>query len=443
MFVARQLVGVVDMPSAEKLPGGTGHLRMVTSVALERFLAWAGRTEPETTLLLHGPESAQPDSLDAPAVQRIEAAARRAKLRLLRAGDDDGPGTGRYASGVAGAVQLVTAATTPKGATISAEDRAQWLALAARRWVRPDFQWLRLADGRRGRQPDLPPLLAGTALLDLAALDDEQLAGHLMDTAEPPQPQATPLRARLHLTEQLHRLAQPFMPAPQALAEVVRAAQAHDLAAVADLVGRQWNSSSRIDAVPLVEVLAQLALPVRDDSALAPLRHAPRGAMVLNAMPAALGRLMIARAHAGSAPPPCVVVRDQSWQGTHSVDSIQQQVEAALAGSVGCSPDEARHLLQRMDLAFWVLVTTRPLPDADTLLALEMRLPSARLLFLAGPQPDLADQARALRMTVLPPFDEGTDMRWLSGFKRLMDWARPRKRAAPQSTRMARKARRK
>jgi hypothetical protein len=277
----------------------------------------------------------------------------------------------------------------------------------------------------------------------VAKFDPELLARQLLDTAEPPQPLATPQRALLHLTEQLHRLAQPFLPAPQALAEVARAAQTNDLAAVADFVGRQWNSSSRIDAVPLVEVLAQLALPVRDDSAMAPLRHAPRGAMVLNAMPAALGRLMIARAHAGNAPPPCVVVRDQSWQGTHSVDSIQQQVEAALAGSVGCSPDEARHLLQRMDLPFWVLVTTRPLPDADTLLALEMRLPSARLLFLAGPQPDLADQARALRMTALPTLDEGADMRWLSGYKRLMEWARPRKRAATQSAHRSRQPRRK
>jgi hypothetical protein len=150
---------------------------------------------------------------------------------------------------------------------------------------------------------------------------------------------------------------------------------------------------------------------------------------VLNAMPAQFGRLLIARAHGGDRAPPCIVVRDQAWDGATSIVAVETGVVATIAAALHCTVDEARAVMQRVELPLWVLVTTRPLPDRKTLLDLELRLPAVRWLFLAGDQPDLAEAARTIGAALLPPIEPGADLRWLQGYKRLMEWARPRKRS--------------
>ncbi len=446
VFADRLLVGVADLASATASndPGST--LWAVPAPAITRFLAWARREEREAPrLLLHHSvddpygKGAEIDEL---AVQRIEQAAWRARLRLVhgqtsadhpaKTADHGMPQGGVFDAGLAGAVRLVTPVTRDDA---TPEARLRLLGLAARRWAWPDFGLLPLGFRQQQDRSPLPPTLAGMKLQDIEKTDPEALARQLLELAEPPVAlPAGPLRSATWslLQNQLTALARPFLRVHHDMDRVLAAAGNQDLRAVADVVVGRWNSSSRIDAVPLVEVLAQLALPV-DDELLVHMRSAPRGALVLNAMPAQLARLLLARAFAGHAPPPCVLVRDQAWQGARSVDSMHGQVAHALARALDCAPDEATQLLDwlgRLDLAPWVLVATRPLPDKATLLALEARLPSARLLFLAGSQPDLPAAANAIDIQALPLLPEGADMQWLAGYKRLMEWARPRKRPA-------------
>jgi hypothetical protein len=439
VFVDRMLLGLLAMAEHPGATQGIRQVRALPSVTIDRFLAWAHRPDDAGPQLLlhHATADPKDGALDAHAVQRIDAAARRARLQLLHAGTgpvqqaaDAAAGDGSFAADLAGAVRLLSPDTQEMSPPAA---RLRLLALAARRWAQPGFQVLRLSDRQAEEHERLPALLTATPLLNMEELEPEALARLLLDTADPPHPPAAPGRASAQLADQLRQLAKPFQRSASALAEVLAAAQAQDLGAVADLVSRSWNSSSRLDASPMVEVLAQLALPLPDAAWLDPLRTPTAARLVLNAMPVQFGRLLIARAHAPQPPGPCVVVRDQTWAGTSSVDSIHQQVVRALAEALACSSDEATELLHRLPLAPWVLITTRPLPDAETLQALASRLPAARLLFLAGHAPDLADAARALGLTAMPALPDGADMRWLSGYKRLLDWARPPRRSGSSS----------
>jgi hypothetical protein len=443
VFTGRLLAGIVHLDQAGPADPGTSTVMAIAAPDITRFLAWARRPDAlaPQVLLHHAADPTSRTTADADAVQRIVAAARRAKLRLVMPAEGNGPsaGAGRPGEGVAtpglaAAVRLVTP-TTSESAT--PEARLRLLSLAAQRWARPDFGVLHLALRLRQERTPLPPPLAGMALHEITQFDPEDLARMLLDTTEPADELLRPAGSLRQvsqgvLEQQLIRLARPFMPADKDLHDVVAAARGPGLTAVAELVSRRWNSSSRLDAVPLAEVLAALALPIADDGLLEPLRDATPGAVAWNAMPAQLARLAVQRAHAGRAARTCVVVRDQSWAGEHSALAIHGQVAAALAAGLDCTPDDAAVLLDRLDLAPWVLVTTRPLPDAETLLALQTRLPSARWFFLAGPQSDLADAARASRIHLLPPLREGQDMAWLAGYKQLMEWARPRRRASPR-----------
>lgn len=443
VFADRLLVGMADLAAVGESSDAGSTVWAVPAPAIDRFLAWARRPQREAPQLLLHHAADDPDGKGAelvePAVQRIAHAAWRAHLRLVQApggsvslSSEDATGSASFSPGLAAAVRLVTPVSRENSTPAA---RMQLQALAARRWAQPEFGVLHLAFQRLDDKERLPAPLAGAPLQVLMRTEPEALARQLLDLAEPAAGLAL---ANGHLAQasqqqleaQLATLARPFQPSPEALQRVLDAARARDLRAVADQVMPRWKRSSRLDAVPLVELLAQLALPVQDDGLLDRLRAVPRGALALNAMPLALARLLIARANAGRAPPPCLVVRDQAWEGTRSVVRIENQLAASLSDALGCSTNDGRVLLRRLDLAPWVLVTTRPLPDKPTLDALASRLPSARFLFLAGQQPGLPAAAAAVGMEVLPALPAGADMHWLTGYKRLMDWAKPRKRPA-------------
>jgi hypothetical protein len=356
----------------------------------------------------------------------------------------DDPDDPVFAPDLAAALRLVTPVTNDDAAPAA---RLRMRALAARRWARPDFGVLTLGHRRSVVNEAVPTPLTDAPRQSLDKFHDHELARALLeltDTAPSgaePSPEESPSR----LLRRLHDLARPFQPSALSLQPVTEALNRGDLPAVADLIVGRWNVSSRLDAVPLVEHLAMMAAPLPPEPAglLALLRDAERGALVLNAMPVQFARLLIARAHAGRPSPPCIVIRSQNWGDMHILDFIEGQVIEALASALGCNFEDAFSLFKRLDLPVWVLITTRPLPDKDTLLQLELRLPSARFLFLAGDQPDLADAARAIGAEPLPPIEPGADMRWLQGYKRLMQWARPRKPSISQPGRRPTKAVRK
>ncbi|MES2715008.1 MAG: hypothetical protein V4795_04550 [Pseudomonadota bacterium] len=441
VFVRQSLVGIADLASVAGGHDAGSMLWVVPAPAIDRFLGWARRpVEDGPQLLLHHAVDdpyGKGAELDERAVQRIAQAADRARLRLVIGSSagaaqsaSSSPQGGVFTPGLAGAVRLVTPVTR-EGATRDA--RLDLLALAALRWARPDFGVLHLGFRQPHDRSQLPAPLAGAALQDIDKTEPEALARQLLDLTEPPDtlpPGPLRMASGALLEQQLGPLARPFQRSRGDLGRALAPARDQNLAGVADFVVGRWNISSRLDAVPVVELLAQLALPMPEFDPLEDLRVPGRSPRVLNALPAQLGRLLIARAHAGRVPPPCVVVRDQAWQGQRSADSIHAHVVAALAAALGCADGEARLLLERLGLVLapWVLVTTRPLPDADTLQALRQRLPAARFLFLAGMQPDLPEAARAIGAHLLPPLPEGADMQWLAGYKRLMEWARPRKR---------------
>jgi hypothetical protein len=293
----------------------------------------------------------------------------------------------------------------------------------------------------RSEKAGLPAPLRGLPLWPIEPPDPEELARQLLDAADPvPDAGAGQDGGQATLKAQLEAAARPFLPRPSALEAVWHAAKAHDLPAAADQVLQDWRRSSRLPATAVVDLLAQAALPVPDNGFVATLRGAEPGAWAVNAMPLQLGRLLVARAHISSAAPPCVLVRDQAWEGEASVHAVVLQLHAALATALDCRPDEAALLFNRLGLPAWVLVATRPLPDPITLQALRRSLPSARFLFLAGAQPDFEAAARAAGITALPPIADRADMAWLMGYRRLMEWAQPRNR--PVKTRDAvRKAR--
>lgn len=450
VFLGTEVVGLADsaMASSDMRAGGT--LWSIPSKVVQRFLAWAHSTRTSRLpVLLHHPVD-DPNSpgfeVAVRAAEWVRTAAQHVGIRLRRRDQAqtsqpaiDDPNDPVFAPDLAGAVRLITPASR-EGATPA--DRMHLYALAARRWAQPTFGLLNLSLERDEDHQPLPVPLSSVPIQPLNRLSSSQLARALLELtdATSSNKSETSLDARQNLLQQIETLARPFQPSAHALLEVKQALHRTDLKSAADLIVGRWNASSRLDAVPLIELLAQLALPLGADAPLlAHLRNGKRGRRVLNAMPAQFGRLLLACAHADLRAPPCVVVREQAWQGERSVDSIEEQVISTIAATLGCALFEAQTLLRRLDLAIWVLVTTRPLPDEDVLLALELRLPSARFLFLAGQQPDLADTARAIGAEPLPMIEPGADMVWLQGYKRLMEWARPRhKPKATKSTKATR-----
>lgn len=445
VFAEHRLAGIADLPTVDS-SGETGSiLWAVPAVALVELLAWVRqpRSEAPRVLLHHAVDDphGKGAEIDERAVQRIEHAALRARLQLVR-GDAgagaraviDDPQAASFAPDLAAAVRLVTPVTREDSSPAA---RLRLLALAARRWANPAFGLVQFRFRQTGERQRLPPPLAGPPLLDIETFDDDTLVRVLLDVADPTPPLPTnwPLAdsSRSFLRHSLDELARPFARSDRDLDSLValvdRLSPAHDvsLADMADLIVPRWTRSSRLDGVPLVETLAQLALPVPDEGLLEALRDAERGALVLNAMPVQFGRLLLSRAHADWLPP-SIVVRNQTWEGAASVDAIEAQVIRTVATALDCAPDDVRTLLKRLDLPLWILVATRPLPDKQLLLQLELRLPSARWLFLAGPEPDLAKTASAIGAQLLPLLPERADMVWLQGYKQLMQWARPRRK---------------
>ena len=441
VFDGRQLVGLADLSRTE--PEGST-LWAVPAAAMQRFLAWARRSEADAPrALLHHPVDdpyGKGADIDERAVQRLERAAWRARVQLLHV--PDGTHTAVSTAGqleavatdpawqpsLAAAIRLVTPVTrdgpTERG-------RLRLLTIAARRWAQPDYPVLCFGFRMRSEPHPLPTPLRNDPLWPIETPAPEELARQLLDAVD-----AAPIGSaglddgRAALKELLVAAARPFLPRLSALEPVWQAAKGQDLSAAAGLVTRGWRSSSRLPATAAVDLLAQAALPLADSGFVATLRGAPAGAWAVNAMPLQLGRLLVARAHIGRAAPPCVLVRDQSWEGEASVHAVVQQLHATLAAALDCRPEEAALLASRLALPVWVLVATRPLPDPSTLLALRRTMPDARFLFLAGPQPDFDTAARAAGITPLPAVAERADMAWMQGYKRLMDWAQPRQRAS-------------
>jgi hypothetical protein len=172
-------------------------------------------------------------------------------------------------------------------------------------------------------------------------------------------------------------------------------------------------------------------------------RHATRGAWCCQRhAAAALGRLLVARAHASAAPrQPACWCATRSWAGEGTrrrrwSSTCTPRWQAALAGSVGCRPDEARHLLaDRLDLAG---------VDAGGHAAAARCVHPARPARCALPigPPPLPGGAAARSSTRTrqthcghhAPCRRIADRRrpapGCHGYKRLMDWAQPRQRAS-------------
>jgi|JI10StandDraft_1071094.scaffolds.fasta_scaffold71178_2 hypothetical protein len=441
MFEGHQLVGLADLSRAD--PDGST-VWAVPAAAIHRFLAWARRSEAEAPrVLLHHPVDdpyGKGAEMDERAAQRLARAAWRARLHLMPGADGaytlrsareqgaDGVDDPALMPSLDAAIRLVTPVTRD-GA--DEPGRTRLLALAARRWANPGFPLLNFGFRMRSERQPLPVPLRGSLLQPIETPGPEELARQLLDAADPvPDGGAGPDDGRAVLKEMLETAARPFLPRTSALDAVWQAAVAHDLPAAVDLVTRAWRSSSRLPAAVAADLLAQAALPLPDNSFVPTLRGAAPGAWAVNAMPLQLGRLLVARAHIGRPAPACVLVRDQVWAGEASAQAVEQHLHTTLAAALDCRPDEAALLADRLALPVWMLVATRPLPDASTLQALRSALPNARFLFLAGPQPDFDAAANAAGITPLPAIADRADLAWMHGYKRLMDWAQPRQRAS-------------
>lgn len=447
VFVDGNLAGIIDLASPSER--SVHELWAVPAPAVDRFLDWARRDDADARpVLLHyavNDPKGKGAALDARALRMIQTAARRARVHLVNRNAVDGPAQAFddaddpiFMPDLAGAVRLVTPEVRNHG-TPAASLRT--LALAARAWAQPGFGILHLS--YRGGQATqvLPPTMLEGQGRNIEQIEAEDLARDLLSLVEPATSQ--PITGNLQvatttlLVQRLRQLATPHAPDKQALESMLGLADEPiatrpTLTEFANLVVHRWNVSSRIDASAFVDNLAQLALPVGHEAWLEPVRHAARRSLVLNTLPAQLGRLLISRAFADRNPPPCLVVRAQTWMGQASAMMIESLVVDTIAKTLRCSDTDSRQLLRRLNLPLWIIVTTRPLPDRDTLMALELQLPSARFLFLAGSEPDLQQTARAIGAQDLPLLAEGADLQWLQGYKRLMEWARPRSRAAPR-----------
>ena len=439
VFQGDRLVGLADL-MLTGTRGNQGTVWAIPAPAIDRFLRWArlAPADAPQVVLLHPVQDAygKGAEIDEIALQRLQRAAWRARVALASKPPDRASqplprdqallATVRPAEA---ALRLVTPVTDPFA---DPADRLLLQAVAARRWAQPDFAVLALVfrcaeDRSRDR---LPVTLRTDTLQDIERLPAEPLARQLLDAVDPPgRSPLLPQQGLAWLEQQARALAATAVATPRAMDAIWQAAAQQQLDLVADRVTKAWTARQDGSSAALVDLLAQAALPIDDPDLLLRLQGAPRGVVLLHAMPVQLARLLIARANAGRAPPAAVVLRDFGLsQGT--ADSVHQAVCKALATAAACSADEAALLLGQLELRYWVIVAPAPLPDPAMLAALQRRLPGAGFLLLGhgAPQEGSAEHPAGIDLLRLAFDRDG--MPWVQSYKQLMQWARPRRQPA-------------